>query len=185
VEWICTDSKKRFIPHLKATVNLVGGVESNVAVTMTKGHEQALDTLLSLPATLAPHTSMVVFDPITRVLDMSRTDPILWGRVLIEEALPTLGALASERGLDVILVSEMRFLPEVGNSPVYSTEISKWTDNTVKVCRDISGKTSSIFIVENGNDREIAHLQVLRNGACQLSISRHQEVVTNCLEREF
>ncbi|MFW9861190.1 MAG: hypothetical protein ACFFEX_09835 [Candidatus Thorarchaeota archaeon] len=185
VEWINADSKKRFIPHLKATVKHLRGVESNVSVMMTKGHKQTLDALLKLRTTITPDTSLIVIDPITRVLDMSRNDPILWGRLLIEEALPTLGALSWERGIDIIVVSEMRFLHEIGNHPVFSNEIAKWADTTIKVCRDISSKSSSVSIVENGDDRKIAQLRVLQNGACHLSLSHHRGVVTNCLEEEF
>ncbi|MFX0054583.1 MAG: hypothetical protein ACFFAX_12375 [Promethearchaeota archaeon] len=184
VEWINADSKKRFIPHLKATVKHLRGLETNVSVMMTKGHKQTLDAMLSLPKTIAPDTSLIVIDPITRVLDMSRTDPILWGQALIEEALPILGALCWERGIDVIVVSEMRFLPEIGNHPVFSNEIAKWADITVKVCRDFSSKVSSVSIVENGYGRKIAQLKVLKDGACHLSLSYRRGVVTNCLEEE-
>jgi hypothetical protein len=185
VEWINADSKKRFIPHLKATVKHLGGVESNVSVMMTKGHKQTLDAISKLFRTITPDTSLVVIDPITRVLDMSRSDPVLWGRILIEEALPILGALSWERGIDIIAVSEMRFHPDIGNRPVFSNEIEKWADSTVKVCRDVSGKSSSVSIVENGDCREIAQLSVLQNGACLLSPSHRQGVVINCLEEEF
>ena len=185
VEWINTDSKKRFIPHLKATIKHLGGVESNVSVMLTKGHKPALDALLMLPVTITSDTSLIVVDPITRVLDMSRTDPILWGRVLIEEAMPILGALSWERGIDIIVVSEMRFHPEIGIRPVLSNEIGKWADSTVKVCREISGKSSYVSIMENGVTREIARLRVLQTGACLLSLSPRQGVVTNCLEEEF
>jgi len=185
VEWINADSKRRFIPHLKATVKHLRGVESNVSVIMAEGHQQALNALLSLPMTITSDTSLIVIDPITRVLDMSRTDPILWGQVLIEEALPTLGALFWERNIDVIVVSEMRFLPEIGNHPVFLNKIARWADRTIKVCRDVSSTLSSVSKLESGDDREIAKLQVLQNGACHLSLSHHQGVVTNCLEEEF
>ncbi|MFW9888371.1 MAG: hypothetical protein ACFFER_09325 [Candidatus Thorarchaeota archaeon] len=185
VEWINADSKKRFIPHLKATVKHLGGVESNVSVVMTKGHKQTQDAISELAMTIIPDTSLVVIDPITRVLDMSRSEPILWGQVLIEETLPTLGALSWERGIDIIAVSEMRFHPDIGNRPVFSNEIEKWADSTVKVCRDISGKSSSVSIVENGDCHEVAQLRVLQNGACLLFLSHRQGVFTNCLEEEF
>ncbi|MFX1439252.1 MAG: hypothetical protein ACFFFD_03320, partial [Promethearchaeota archaeon] len=149
------------------------------------GHKQALDAVLRLPIAITPDTSLIVIDPITRVLDMSRTDPLLWGQELIEEALPTLGALSLERGIDIIVVSEMRFHPETGNLPVFSNEIAKWADSTIKVCRHISRKSSSVSFVESGNNFEIAQLQVLQNGACQLFLSRQQGVVSNCLEKEF
>jgi hypothetical protein len=185
VEWINTDSKTRFIPHLKATVTHFGGVEKNVSVTMANGHRQALETVLNLPLILAPSTSLVVVDPITRVIDMARTDPILWGQELLEEALPTLAALTENRQVDVIVVSEMRTIPEVGDLPVHSIAISKWADKTVKVCLDSSGKSSSIFIEEEGDYREIAHLKVLDDGACQLSLSHHKGVTQDCLEKEY
>jgi hypothetical protein len=185
VEWINTDSKTRFIPHLKATVTYFGGVERNVSVTMADGHKQALETVLSLPMILTPCTSLVVVDPITRVIDMARTDPVLWGQELLEEALPTLAALAKNREIDIIVMSEMRTIPEVGDLPVYSKAISKWADKTVKLCLDSSGKSSSVFIEEDGDYREIAHLEVLEDGACHLSLSHHKGVTQNCLEKEF
>lgn len=185
VEWINTDSKTRFIPHLKATVNHLGGEKGNVSVTIAKGHKRALETVLSLPNTLASGSSLVVVDPITRVVDMSRSNPVIWGRELLEEALPTLAALCEDRGIDIIVVSEMRAVPEVGTLPVHSNAISKWADNTVKVCLDSSGNSSSINIEEDGNYRPIAHLSVLEDGACHLSLSHRQGVVRNCLEKEF
>jgi hypothetical protein len=148
VEWVNTDSKTRFIPHLKATVTHFGGVD-------------------------------------TRVIDMARTDPVLWGQELLEEALPTLAALTENREIDVIVMSEIRTIPEVGDLPVHSKAISKWADKTVKVCLDSSGKSSSVFIEEDGNYREIAHLEVLEDGACHLSLSHHKGVTQNCLEKEF
>ncbi|MFX1440972.1 MAG: hypothetical protein ACFFFD_12050, partial [Promethearchaeota archaeon] len=60
VEWINADSKKRFIPHLKATIKHLSGVESNVSVMMTKGHKQALDAVLRLPIAITPDTSLIV-----------------------------------------------------------------------------------------------------------------------------
>ncbi|MHA2067655.1 MAG: hypothetical protein ACXABY_25100 [Candidatus Thorarchaeota archaeon] len=185
VEWINTDAKTRFIPHLKATIDHLGGREENVAVTVTKGHKQALETVLSLPNTIESGTSLVVVDPITRVIDMARTDPILWGQELIEEALPTLAALTEGGTIDVIVVSEMRLTPEVGIRPVHFNAISKWADNTVKVCLDSSGKSSSIFIEEDDDFRKIAQLQVRENGACHISISDSQGVIMQCLEKEF
>jgi len=185
VEWINTDSKTRFIPHLRATVNHVGGDEGNVSVTIANGHKRALEAVLSLPNTLVSSSSLVVVDPITRVVDMSKSNPVMWGQELLEEALPTLAALCEDRGIDIIAVSEMRSVPEVGNLPVHSNAISKWADNTVRVCLDSSGNSSSINIEEDGNYRPIAHLNVLEDGACHLSLSHRQGVVRSCLEKEF
>ncbi len=185
VEWINTDSKTRFIPHLKATVNHYGGKESNVSVNLTKGHKHALETVLSLPKMLAPDVSLIVVDPITRVIDMGRTEPVLWGQELIEEALPTLAALSKNRAIDIIVMSEMRTMPMVGNLPVYYSAISKWADNTIRVCLDSMGISSLILIDESGKEKELAQLKVLDDGACQLLISQEQGVVMNCLEKEF
>ncbi|MHA2355350.1 MAG: hypothetical protein ACXADC_09265 [Candidatus Thorarchaeota archaeon] len=185
VEWINTDSKTRFLPLLKATVNHLDGVEENIAVTLTKGHSNALDTVLSLPGSIHEDTSLVVVDPVTRVIDMARIDPILWGQELLEGVLPTLAALSEDGTVDVIVVSEMRFIPDLGIRPVHSDAISKWSDNTVKVCLDGSGRTSSIFKEHDNEFRKIAQLRVLDSGACQLSVSQSLEGAMQCLEKGF
>lgn len=189
VEWINTDGKTRFIPHLKATISLVGGCESNVSVVLVRNHIQAVESVLNLPDTIIDSTSLVIVDPINRVLDMSRKDPVMWGQELIEGVLPTLAALIEDKEVDIFIVSESRLIPDVGVRPVLTEVISRWTDHTVHVCKNEASQTSSVSIEDGTHYRHIAELSVLNSGACILKDASEateiSEVAEKCLARDY
>ena len=166
VEWINTDAKQSFIPFLKRSIDSVGGSIQNVSVTMADERNEVRDLILGLPQSLPDGVSLVVIDSITRLLDMAREDPILWGRELFEEALPTLAGLVDERGVNVILTSESRAMTDLGNLAVHHRTIKKWVDHDIMLARNTLEDSSRIMRVidEPDNKEQIGVLHLMENG---------------------
>jgi len=146
VSWVCTDGKRSFVKALKSNLNTVDSRMFNITMRVPTGHKEVQKTVASLPEDIHPDTSLVVVDSITRTLDMSRRDEILWGRELIEEALPSLVAL-TERGVKVLLVSEVRFLGEE-TLPVMYDSINRWKPVDLRLMRG-PGWDSTISLRKN------------------------------------
>ncbi|MFW9786414.1 MAG: hypothetical protein ACFFE2_07080 [Candidatus Thorarchaeota archaeon] len=181
VEWINTDSKHSFIPFLKRTIDSVGGVIQNVCVSMMGDRNEALDHILGLPQSLQKGVSLVVIDPITRLLDMARKNPILWGRELVEEVLPTLAGLVQERGLTIIITSESRELTESGNLAVHYRNIKKWVDHDLVLVRQpLEDSTRILRVIDTLENREqlgVLRLQEDGSPTVQPYLSRVSELV--------
>jgi hypothetical protein len=166
VEWINTDAKQSFIPFLKRSINSAGGSIQNVSVTMAGERNEVRDLILRLPQSLPDGVSLIVIDSITRLLDMAREDPILWGRELFEEALPTLAGLVDERGVTVILTSESRAMTDSGNLAVHHRTIKKWVDHDIMLARNTLEDSSRILRVIDlpDNKEQIGVLRLMDNG---------------------
>jgi predicted ATP-dependent serine protease len=141
VRWVCTDGKRSFVRTLRT--NLMTLDDYNITVNVPTGHKEVQEAILSLPKSIPPDTSLIVVDPITRVLDMSRQDYVMWGRELIEAALPSLVAL-NQKGVKVVLVSEVRCL-EHQAVPVMHESISVWKPVDLHVVRS-PGRDSTILV---------------------------------------
>jgi KaiC/GvpD/RAD55 family RecA-like ATPase len=145
VEWINTDSKQSFVGRLKQDIKEQAGNMDNVTVTMVKDTNEIIELILNMEEVLEPDVSLVVIDSITRVLDMSRKDPTLWGREMIEVALPSLAGLAKKKDVNVIITSEARSLDEQTTVAVHHKTISKWADNELHIVRNRNGESSQII----------------------------------------
>lgn len=145
VEWINTDSKQSFVSQLKRDIEAGGGNIRNVAITLVSDKNQIKDLVLKLNKTLEPEVSLVVIDSLTRVLDMARKDPTLWGREMIEEVLPALAGLVNKEVVNVIITSEVRTVDEQRTIAVHHRTIAKWTDHDVHLVRSSNGDTSRII----------------------------------------
>lgn len=145
VEWINTDAKQSFVPQLKRLVESEEGVMENIIVTMLNDRHEIREVILNLAERLDPEVSLVVIDSITRILDLARADPILWGREMIEEALPTLAGLVDQKGLSVIITSETRAMEDSKNLAVHQKTIAKWVDHDFLLIKTTMDSSSQIM----------------------------------------
>ncbi len=146
VEWLNFDGKRGFLQQLRMTVDKYAGDPKNVAISLLEDRETMLSTIVSLPHKLHEDVVLVVIDPITRVLDMARTDPTLWGRELLEDALPALASLVVNRAIDVIVISDSRMLIDKGTVAVYHSSIKHWSNYDILVRRSASAGKSEIVL---------------------------------------
>jgi hypothetical protein len=144
VDWLSTDGKTGFIDHLKRNLNYYGGLPSNLSITRSITSSDALRAVLDVTSRIKYNTRLVVIDPITRVLDMSRSDPVLWGRSLFEEALPTLAGVADSNSLLIIITSEVRD-NDNGSQAVYHKKIKPWLVADFTLDRSFGRQTSHIY----------------------------------------
>ncbi len=159
VEWINTDGKKSFVSYLKRNIDSSDGKVENVTITMTDDQSELLELIRTLPDSNLP--SLIVIDPITRVLDMAREDPTLWGQEIVEDALPTLAGIVSSSELDIVIISETRMLGDSsGNRAVHHSTISKWIDHDLCLNRDMSGSLTHIVRKIEDTEQETAQLRV-------------------------
>ncbi|MHA1963182.1 MAG: hypothetical protein ACXACG_00545 [Candidatus Thorarchaeota archaeon] len=166
IEWINTDAKQSFIPFLKRSIDSVGGSIQNVSVTMACERQEVRDLILSFSESLPDGVSLIVIDSITRLLDMAREDPILWGRELFEEALPTLAGIVDDKGVTVILTSESRAMNESGNLAVHHRTIKKWVNHDIMLARNALEDSTRIMRVIDGPDdqEQIGVLRLMEDG---------------------
>lgn len=162
VEWINTDGKKSFVSYLKRNIDTSGGKVENVTITMTGDQPELLELIRTLPDSNLP--SLIVIDPITRVLDLARGDPTLWGREIVEDVLPTLAGIVSSNDLDIVITSESRMLGDSGNRAVHHNTIVKWIDHDLYLNRDLSGSLTHIVRKNEDTEQETAQLRVDDSG---------------------
>ena len=162
VEWINTDGKKSFVSYLKRNIDVSGGKVENVTITMTDDQSELLELIRTLPASDLP--SLIVIDPITRVLDLARDDPTLWGQEIVEDVLPTLAGIVSSNDLDIVITSESRMLGDSGNRAVHHNTIAKWIDHDLCLNRDLSGSLTHIVRKNEDTEQETAQLRVDETG---------------------
>ncbi len=178
VRWVCTDGKRSFIRTLRANLHMLNG--HNITVSVSIGHKEVQEYILSLSTTIHPETSLIVIDPITRVLDMSRQDSIMWGRELIEEALPSLVAL-NQKGVKVVLVSEVRRLEEE-TVPVMHDSISIWKPVDLHVVRSPGRESDILELRELGDEHLLARLTMDPSGTVRLRTPTIEGRLNICLE---
>jgi len=178
VRWLCTDGKRSFINTLRN--NLKTEEEHNITVSVPIGHKDVQESILSLPGNIHPETLLVVVDPITRVLDMSRRDFVMWGRELIEEVLPSLVAL-SQKGVKVVLVSEVRCWADKA-MPVMYESISVWKPVDLHVLRNPGGDSTIMECTELGHERPLARISVNGLGIVRLQAPIVKRRLNDCLE---
>jgi hypothetical protein len=166
VEWINTDGKKSFVRYLKRNIEASGGQADNVTITMTGDQAELLEVIQALPKSDLP--SLLVIDPITRVLDLARDDPTLWGREIVEEVLPTLAGMVMANDMTIVITSESRMLEDVGTRPVHHSTISKWIDHDLCLNREMSGSLSHIVRKGEDADEETAQLRVDETGVLEV-----------------
>jgi KaiC/GvpD/RAD55 family RecA-like ATPase len=166
VEWINTDSKQSFIHYLKRAIESAGGSIKNVTVTLASDRNEVRNLILGLSRSLQPGVSLIVIDSITRLLDMAREDPTLWGRELFEVALPTLAGIVDEKGVKVIITSESRAMKETGNIAVHHRSIKKWVDHDILLVRSALEESTRIMrVVDSPEDQEqIGILRLMEDG---------------------
>jgi hypothetical protein len=167
VEWINTDAKKSFVTHLKKNILGIGGKIENITVTFSENRSELRALIDSLPRTLKD-TSLVVIDPITRVLDMAREDPILWGREIIEEVLPTLTGIVSQKHVNIIIISESRMMDDSSNQAVHHNSISRWVDHDLWLTRSMNATQSQVLKMSDDGFQELAIMKLNSNGAIEV-----------------
>ena len=169
IEWINTDGKMSFVSHLKRNVTAHGGRMSNVTTFLTLNYAQSRDCIMNVASRVAPLTSLVVVDPVTRVIDMARLNPTLWGQQLIEEVLPTLAGVASN-GVKVVVISESRVIDGAITCPVHHESIRQWVDHDIAVRRDATGPYSTIIGTNRaGLEIPLGKLRLLNTGIVEVS----------------
>lgn len=166
VEWINTDSKQSFIPRLIRSVESAGGSIKNVTVAMTSDRTELRNLILNLSRSLQPGVGLIVIDSITRLLDMARDDPTMWGRELFEDALPTLAGIVDEKGIKIIITSESRAMTDFGNIAVHHRSIRKWVDHDILLVRNTLEESTRIMRVLNTpeDQEQIGILRLIEGG---------------------
>jgi hypothetical protein len=177
VHWVCTDNKYSFISYLKQ--NTPEDKMPNVHIEIPEDHEQARACILALRDKVTiSDVSLVVIDSITRVIDMSHRDALLWGRELEDQVLPTLVALSKVHGIDVILTSESRLVKDKVVA-VFAKQLSKWSDQEFVLKRDYLGKTVRICL--GGEETPIAYMTRDSSGVVVVSENdKLREVTQDC-----
>ena len=176
VEWINTDGKKSFVSYLKRNIDASGGKVENVTITMTDDQTELLELIRALPDSNLP--SLIVIDPITRVLDLARDDPTFWGQEIVEDVLPTLAGIVSSNDLDIVITSEIRMLGDSGNRAVHHNTITKWIDHDLCLNRDMSGSLTHIIRKNEDTEQETAQLRVDDTGVLTIIPSVFQSRVS-------
>ena len=149
VEWINANAKMSFVNQIKRNIEFYGGRMDNITVTITESHRELCSIIESLPDTVSG-TSLLVIDPITRVIDMTHSDSILWGRELIEIVMPTLAGVVFQKETDIIVISESRMLEDSENHAVHHQSISRWIDHDLHLVR--SPETADSQILRSSQD---------------------------------
>ncbi len=163
VEWINADGKKSFVTQLKKNVIAHCGHPENIVVTLTQDSKALVDEIHSLPQRLTD-TGLIVIDPITRVLDMAHKDPILWGREIVEDILPTLAGIVEKFDIDIIITSECRSMDDYAIDAVHHDTIIKWANHDLHIERDQTGVFSHVLISIQSKEQETAILQISEDG---------------------
>ncbi|MGY5859241.1 MAG: AAA family ATPase [Candidatus Thorarchaeota archaeon] len=166
VDWYNTDGKKSFVSYLKNNIASSGGCPDNVTITMVDDQTELLDLVQQLPNSELP--SLIVIDPITRVLDLGRENPTLWGRELVEDVLPTLAGIVAANDVSIIITSESRMLDDFNNHAVHHSTIGKWIDHDLCLNRDMSGSETHIVQKIEDADQETAQLRVDQSGILEI-----------------
>lgn len=167
VEWINTDGKRSFIKQLRDNVNAYGGKTENITVTMTNGKSELLTLIDSLPMNLQD-TQLIIIDPITRVLDMARDDPLMWGREIIETVLPTLTGIVAKGNADIIITSESRTMDDSQNKAVHHSTITRWTDHDLRLLRDVVNAHTQILESFDNELHETALMKITGEGIIEI-----------------
>lgn len=182
VDWVCTDGKTAFISYLKRNMPSFGGNPSNLTVTVVQGHERVRDVVLNSVDRLNDSSKLVVIDSITRVLDMSRDEEIMWGRELFEEVLPSLAGLAISKDICVLLVSEMRS-GDTGTNPVHHGTIGTWLDLDLQLVRAGESNISKIFqIVKDEEPLLVGKMTMSKSGEILVDEILVEQEVKGCSE---
>ena len=134
VLWINTDAKTAFVNHLKVNIDSIGGDRTATSILTIMGHKRVREAILDLPNSLDKDTVLLVVDPVTRSLDMSHREDVMWGREMFEEVMPTLAGLVIARGLNVVIVSESRSFDHEP-AAVFHRSIKRWTDHDLVLSR--------------------------------------------------
>ena len=146
VEWVSTDGKMSFVEFLRLNISSARGRVQNVEVLTPWGCQEVRETLLTIRERIDPATVLVVVDSITRALDMSHVEDVMWGRELIEEVMPTLAAI-SMMGVDMLVVSESRCLDDE-IQPVHGGTIRRWASYEMLVERTLGGRVSTVTCMD-------------------------------------
>ena len=173
VRWICADGKRSFVRALRINTEN----NNNITVNILIGHNEVQEAILSICETIPDDTSLIVVDPITRVLDMTRRDELMWGRDMIENALPSLVAL-TEQGVKVVLVSEVRCLEE-RITPVMHESIMVWKPVDLQIVRRLERDST---LLREGNP--LARMMVDNKGVVRLSPPIREWRRSECLESQ-
>ena len=163
VEWINADGKKSFVNQLKKNVVSQNGKPENIVVTLIQDSRALVDEIHSLSERIHG-TALIVIDPITRVLDMARKNPILWGQEIVEDVLPTLAGIVERFGVDIIITSECRLMNDSVNHAVHHETITKWVDHDLHIQRDPTGLFSHVLISSLDKEKETAVLRITEDG---------------------
>ncbi|RDE12453.1 MAG: hypothetical protein C4K48_09985 [Candidatus Thorarchaeota archaeon] len=167
VEWINTDAKKSFVSHLKKNAVASGGKMENITVTFTEDQAELCTLIEGLPSAIAG-VSLVIIDPITRVLDLARDNPILWGREIIEDVLPTLTGIVSQNNIDFIITSESRMMPDSTNRAVHHNSISRWADHDLCITRNTGSPHSQVSRFSENGMKELASMRMDSRGVIEV-----------------
>jgi len=166
VDWINTDGKKSFVSYLKTNIASTNGRPENVTISMVDSQEELLDIIKNLPRSDLP--ALLVIDPITRVLDLGRENPTLWGRELVEDVLPTLAGLVASHEITIIITSETRMVEDSKAHPIHHKTIAKWIDQDFCLSRDLSNSNTQIHRRLVDSEQETAQLRVDASGLLQI-----------------
>jgi hypothetical protein len=175
VEWISTDGKDGFLRFLNKNIQYYGGIASNISITQAYGKESVLESVLSLKDRISNSSGLIIIDPLSKVLDMSRTDPLLWGRELFEVALPTLASISESHRIPIIITSEVRNL-EGAPRAIFQRKILQWVRKDLRFERP--------YDIDRSKIREQKGEDLVDFGAMHLELSGHVTLTFDTLSME-
>lgn len=143
VLWINTDAKTAFVNHLKVNIDSVDGDRIAISILPIMGHKRVREAILDLPNSLDKDTGLLVVDPVTRALDMSHREDVMWGREMFEDVMPTLAGLVIARGLKVVIVSESRSFDHKP-AAVFHRSIKRWVDHDLVLSRRYGASVTDV-----------------------------------------
>lgn len=184
VDWLCCDGKKSFIVYLKRAMESIGGIQSNLTLTIADNHQDVLKTIISTHDRIRSNTALIVVDPITRVLDMSRRDEVMWGRELFEEALPTLSGIAIQRDIMLLMTSEMRFRGDI-TAPVFWEKLRTWLDADYLVKKSPDSNITDIYEVTNGGNENFITSFTMDEGLSFIETESKGRTEGNCSGEQY
>lgn len=171
--WINMDGKWAFIESLRNNIALHHGERGNVSIVLA--HGQALTTIRRINEFVKPETRLVVIDPISRVLDLSHENSIMWGRELFEEVLPILASLTMVSNISVMLINEVRMMDEE-TVPLFHNLFRKFCDHEFETRRTVMGISDVL-----ADNEKVGELLLSDNGGLTLrSIVTKKDGDLNC-----
>ncbi|NHJ15144.1 MAG: AAA family ATPase [Candidatus Thorarchaeota archaeon] len=171
VEWINADAKQAFVRSLKINVKHRQGNQRRVNVTTARTHQETKQAIFQLTKAANSAPLLCIVDPITRALDLARSNPILWEQEFLEKVLPAVSGFASSNEVVVVATSEYRAMPGSQPAPILHNALSKWANCELLIKRSTHRLVTDIYRASPSNEESsyICSMLLESDGTLRLS----------------